>query len=57
MEPSIYYPQKFEGLATYQYVNLANDTLSIRFQDFQTEQPEKQKEYILKNLAYSKKNN
>jgi hypothetical protein len=35
---------KFEGVATYRYVNLGDDTLAINFQDFRTETGHKKKE-------------
>lgn len=35
---------KFEGVATYRYVNLGDDTLAISFQDFRTEPGRKKKE-------------
>ena len=35
---------KFGGVATYRYVNLGNDTLSIKFQDFRSEAGRKKKE-------------
>ena len=36
--------QKFAGVATYQYVNLGDDTLAIKFQDFRSEPGRKKKE-------------
>ncbi len=35
---------KFGGVATYRYVNLGDDTLAIKFQDFRTEPGRKKKE-------------
>jgi hypothetical protein len=35
---------RFEGMATYQFVNLGGDTLSIKFQEFQYLQGEKKKD-------------
>ncbi|HWZ21679.1 MAG TPA: hypothetical protein VNW06_03445, partial [Cytophagaceae bacterium] len=37
---------KFGGVATYRYVNLGDDTLSIKFQDFRSEPGRKKKERL-----------
>jgi len=41
---------KFGGVATYQYINLGEDTLAIRFQDFRTE-PGRNKKEVLHTVA------